>query len=168
MTTLAASIALAIAGSYTNALDVGTVQYPLAFTPNYSFTDGSGANQATKIFSDTRQIAASSNDDLDLNGTSLFDAFNNALAFTKIKGIIVVADAGNTNDVVVGGAASNGFISPFGASTDKVKVRPGGMLVLVDTGAAGYTVTATTADQLRIANGGAGSVVNYTIFLIGA
>lgn len=168
MTTLAASIALAIAGAYSNALDVGQATYPLAFAPNYVFTDGSGANQANKVWSDTRTLAASANEDLDLNGSSLIDAFGVAMAFTKIKAIIVVADAANTNDVVVGGAASNGFISPFGAATDKVKVRPGGMMVLVDPSAAGYAVTAATADLLRVTNGGAGTGVNYTIFLIGA
>jgi hypothetical protein len=168
MTTLAASIALAIAGSYSNALDINSVNYPLNFGPNYTFTDGSGAGQASKVFTDLRTLAASATEDLDLNGTTLLDAFGNAIAFTKIKGIIVVADAANTNDVVVGGAAANGFISPFGAATDKVKVRPGGMLVLVDPGAAGYAVTAATADLLRIGNGGAGTSVNYQIFLIGA
>ena len=166
--TLAVSLALAIAGNYSNALDVGQVNYPLAYQPNIVFTDGAGANQANKIWTDTRTIAASGTDDLDLNGTALTDAFGVAMAFTKIKGIIVVADATNTNDVVVGGAASNGFISPFGSATDKVKVQAGGMLVLVTPSAAGYAVTAATADLLRIANGGAGTGVNYTIFVIGA
>mgnify|MGYP000184442162 CR=1 FL=1 len=42
--------------------------------------------------------------------------------------------------------------------------------MLVMAGAAdatGYTVTATTADLLRIANSGAGTTVDYTIVVVG-
>jgi len=168
MTTLAASIALALAGTFNGSPDVGAITYSFPFAPNFVFTDGAGANQANKIWSDIRTLAASANEDLDLNGATLTDALGQALAFTKVKALIVVADVANTNQVVIGGAASNGFISPFGSATDKVKLDPGGMLVLVNPSAAGYGVTAATADLLRIANGGAGTSVNYTIFVIGA
>ncbi len=165
--TLSASLAAVLNAAYSQALDVGAVQYPLAYGPNYVFTDGSGANQANKLFTDTRTIAASGTDSLDLNGV-LLDAFGATLNFTKIRAIIVAADAGNTNDVVVGGAASNGFVSWVGAATDKVKVKPGGLFMMVAPDVNGLAVTAATADILQVANGGAGSSVNYTITVIGS
>lgn len=164
-TSLSASIALAISAAYANSLDVGAAQYPLAYNPSFQFVDGVGANQAKSLFSDTRTITASSNDDLDLSGV-LLDAFGLTLSPTKLKAIIVTADLANVNDVVVGGAASNQFVAPFGSATDKVKIKPGGMLVLVAPDVNGYAITAATGDILRIANGGAGTSVNYTIVLL--
>ncbi|MBY8826122.1 hypothetical protein [Sphingomonas colocasiae] len=167
-TALSASLSVSLAGILANILDIGSANYPINFNPNVVFTDGAGAGQANKIFTDTRSLAASASEDLDLNGTTLIDAFGNAMAMTKLKALIVYAAPGNTNDVVVGGASSNGVFSMFGASTDTVKVKPGGFLVLAAPTAAGYAVTAATADLLKIANGSSGSGVTYTIVLIGA
>ena len=166
--TLSLSLAATLNAMYSTALDVGAVQYPLVYNPaSYVFTDGSGANQANKIWTDTRTIAASGTDSLDLNGV-LLDAFGATLNFTKIRGLIITADAANTNDVVVGGAGSNGFISWVGAATHTVKVKPGGMMMLAAPDVNGYAVTAATADLLLITNGGAGTGVNYTITVIGS
>jgi hypothetical protein len=41
------------------------------------------------------------------------------------------------------------------------------MLLLVAPDAAGYAVTATTADILRVTNGGAGTSVVYEIVILG-
>lgn len=166
MATLNARIALALTGSLENALDVGSASYPLGFGQNFNFGDGAGANQAKTVFTDTRTLAASATEDLDLNG-ALTDAFGATIAFTKVKALIITADGGNTNDVVVGGAASNGAVSFFGAATDKVKVKPGGMFALVAPDANGYAITAATGDLLKIANSTSGSAVTYTIIVIG-
>jgi hypothetical protein len=48
-------------------------------------------------------------ENLDLSGV-LANALGATLAFTAIKAILIVADSANTNNVVVGGAASNGFV----------------------------------------------------------
>lgn len=39
---------------------------------------------------------------------------------------MVKAAVGNTNNVVVGGAAVNGIVGPLGAATNTVAVSPGG------------------------------------------
>lgn len=149
------------------SLDLVNSSSPLSTTSTFDFTNGSGANQASLIFSDTRTLTASASENLDLAGV-LTDAFGAVINFTKIKALILRTAAANTNDVVIGGAATNGFISPFGAATDTVKVRPGGVMVLVSPDATGYAVTAGTADQLKVANSGAGTPVTYDIVLIGA
>jgi UDP-N-acetylmuramyl pentapeptide synthase len=164
-TSLTTTIALAISAAYANSLDVGSVGYPLTFNPSYNFQDGVGANQAKTLFSDIRTIAPSGTDDLDLSGV-LTDAFGLVMSATKVKAIIVIADAANVNDVVVGGAAANQFLTPFGSATDKVKVKPGGLFAIVAPDVNGYAVTAATGDLLRIANSAAGTSVNYTIIII--
>lgn len=165
-TSITAKVSVKIDAELANSLDIGSVVYPLSYGITKILTDGTGADQAKEMFSDTRTIAASGTDDIDLSGV-LLDAFGNTLLFTRIKALIIEAAAGNTNDVVVGGAASNGFITPFGASTDKVKVKPGGVMVLIAPDATAYAVTAATADLLRVANGGAGTSVTYNIILVG-
>lgn len=166
-TTLQTSIALSLNAMFTNLLDVGNAAYPLNYSPSFQLGEGSGLNQANKIFSDARTIAPSGTDDLDLSGV-LLDAFGNLILLTKLKALILFADAANTNEVVIGGAAANQVASIFGAVTQTIKVRPGGAIALVGPDVAGYAITAGTADLLRIANGGAGTSVNYTIILAGA
>ena len=165
-TSLSAKVSVKIDAELANSLDIGNVVYPLSYGITKVLTDGTGADQAKEVFSDTRTLAASGTEDLDLSGV-LTDAFGNTLLFTRIKALIIEAAATNTNDVVVGGAASNGFISPFGASTDKVKVKPGGCFVLIAPDATAYAVTAATADLLKIANSCAGTGVTYNIILVG-
>lgn len=166
---LSGSIALALSIPYKNTVDLRDVLDPVVFNFVQAFSDGTGANQAQQVFADIRTLTASSTEDLDINGTSLQDGFGTNVALTKVRAIIVVAAAANTNDVVVGGAATNGFISPFGAATDKVKVQPGGMFALVNGATSGgYAAVAATADLLRIGNGGAGTSVDYTIIIIGS
>lgn len=166
-TGLTATLGVALQALFTNTVDVGSASYPVNFSPSIPFTDGAGANQVNKLFSDQRTLAASATEDLDLNGT-LLDVFGNAFSPTKIKGIIIFADAGNTNDVIVGGASANQFASMFGAATHTVKIQPGGFLALATPSAAGYALTAGTGDLLKIANSAGGSAVTYTILVIGA
>jgi hypothetical protein len=162
----AAAIALNIAASLTNLNDIGIVRHSLPFSPSYNFGNGTGANQANEAFADIRTLTASSSENLDLAGV-LLDAFGSAITFTKIKALVVMAAATNTNDVLVGGAASNGFITPFGDPTDIVKVKPGGLMVLVAPDANGYAVTAGTGDILKVANSAGGSSITYSIIAIG-
>lgn len=162
-----ASIRLALEALLTATPDIGVVEHVINYGPGYVFTDGSGANQVAQVFTDTRTIAASSNDDLDLNGV-LTNALGASVALTKVRAVVIKAAAGNSNDVVVGGAATNAVSSVFGATTHTVKVKPGGMLVLVAPDATAYALTAGTADVLRITNGGAGSTVTYDIVILGS
>jgi hypothetical protein len=166
---LSSLVSLNVQGSQTSALDLGSAAFNAMKTYSTSYANGTAAGQANKLFTDTRTITASSNDDLDLNGV-LTDAFGGSLALLRVKALIVVAAAGNTNDVVVGGAASNTWLAPFGSATDKIKVKPGGVLALFAgiADATGWPVIAATGDILRIANGGAGTPVTYDIVIIGA
>lgn len=163
---LSATIKLAVAALYSSALDFSTAEQNLQYNVSHAFADGVGANQAQRLFTDQRTLAASATENLDLSGV-LTDAFGASLAFTEVKALVIKAAAGNTNDVLVGGAASNGFITPFGDATDVVRVRPGGTLVLVAPDATGYAVTAGTGDLLKIANSAGSTSVTYDVVIVG-
>lgn len=165
--TLTTKIALTIACSVAASPDLGSITQKLSAGLSTLLSDGNAANQANKVFADTRTLGASASEDLDLNGV-LLDNFGVLINFTKIRALIFVASAANVNTLDIGGAASNGFISPFGAATDKIKVRPGGAFALVAPDVNGYGVTAATADLLHVTNGGAGSGVTYDVIIVGS
>lgn len=147
--------------------DLTSVRAPVNYDRTGRLASGTGAGQADVLFTDTRTLAASASETLDLTG-SLVDALGATVTMARVKGIVIAAAAGNTNDVIVGGAASNGFATPFGDPTDKVKVKPGGILALFTPDATAYAVTAGTGDLLQVANGAAGTSVSYDVIIIGA
>jgi hypothetical protein len=149
--------------------DLSTAQDPISHAVSIEYASGTGAGQADKVFADTRTLAASANEDLDLAAGALTDAFGTTLTFAKVKAVYVSTAAGNTNNVVVGGAATNTWVGPFGAATHTMAVRPGGVLELAtgETDTNGYAVTAGTGDQLRVANSGGTTPVTYTIVIVG-
>lgn len=163
---ISARVTLGVVAEIINSLDIGEAKYPISYGANYVFTDGTGADQAKEIFTDTRTLTASATENLDLAGV-LLDAFGNALTFSKIKAIIVRADAANVNDVVLGNHATAAFFPMFGAATHTVKVKPGGMVAFVAPDVNGLAVTATTADMLTVTNSAGGTSVTYTIIIIG-
>jgi len=130
----------------------------------YSFT--LGTDELTTVWHDQRTLAASATEDLDLSG-SLTDTFGNSVALTSVRMLIVKADDGNTNDVLVGGAAANQFINWVSNSSDVVVVKPGGILLLFAPTASGYAVTAGTGDLLKIANSAGTTGVTYDIYVGG-
>ncbi len=166
MSTVNLVVSALIQGLVQGANGVAVPAQNLAAAPKVSLTTGTVANQADTVFTSTRTLAASANESLDLAG-SLTDAFGVAANFAEVVAILVVAAAANTNDVVIGGAASNGFITPFGSATDTVKVKPGGFFLIVAPKDPAYAVTATTGDLLKIANSAGGAAVTYDIVIIG-
>ncbi|MEY9837441.1 hypothetical protein [Streptacidiphilus sp. EB103A] len=146
---------------------LATPQAGLAFSQITPLGSGTGANQADKMYAATRTLALSAAEDLDLAGT-LTDAFGATITFARIKAMIFRASAANTNNVVVGNAAANGFVSWCGAATHTVTVRPGGTFALIAPDVTAYAVTPSTADLLHVLNGGAGTPVTYDVVLIGA
>ena len=164
---LSATISVVINALLQEPAGVGPSQHQLALSPNNVLSDGIGAGQAKQMYTATRTLAASGTENLDLTGT-LVNALGAVLNFTKIKAILITADAANVNNVQVGGAASNGFANWVTAPASAiVNVPPGGMFLLTAPDANGFGVTATTGDLLKVTNGGAGTPVTYTIVVIG-
>lgn len=163
---LTATVSASINAKQTRALDLISGVANLSKTVSASFTDGAGADQANLIWSDGRQIAASSNEDLDLSG-SLTDVHGQAVVFARIKAILIKAAAGNTNNVRLTRPASNG-VPLFLAAGDGIDIQPDGVFLWMAPTAAGVAVTASTGDLLNVANSSSGSVVDYEVVIIGA
>ena len=162
ITNIAATVSVDLTGS---AGVGGAVPYfSKSKSSDIALTDGTGSNQASKVFSSTRTLATNTNEDLDLAG-SLTDPFGVALTFATIKAIVIRSDPANTTNLTVSPAPTNGFVGPFGASTHTVSVRPGGALVFAAP-QTGWTVTAGTGDLLRVANAAGASAI-YTVEIIG-
>ncbi|MGW5409023.1 hypothetical protein [Streptomyces spiralis] len=160
-------LAVSAYAELTSALDLGTGRAAQSLSRSMSLDSGTGAGNADRVFSDRRTLAASATEDLDLAGV-LLDAFGSAITFARVKGLIIAAATGNTNNVVVGAASSNPWATLLGA-THTLTLRPGAF-VAVGTGAAdatGYAVTASTGDLLKVANSGSGTSVTYDIHIIG-
>lgn len=156
-----------LVSDYTNPLDLESGDSFIKYAKQINLTTGTSANQADKRFTDTRTLTASSTEDLDLAG-SLTDVFGATLTFARVKFLLVYAAAANTNNVVVGGASSNAWPGPFGATTHTVAVQPGGLLVMQAPGATAWPVTPATGDLLHVANSAGGTSVTYDIVIIGA
>jgi hypothetical protein len=163
---LNARIKFSLAAVLNSALDLQTRSSNVSTTYSKQFTNGAGANQADRVWTDQRTVAASATDTIDLAG-SLSDAFGAALSFARVKAILVQAATGNSNNVNVVRPASNG-VPLFLAAGDGVPVKPGGLWLWVAPDAAGVAVTAGTGDLLDFVNSGAGSPVTYDVVIIGA
>lgn len=133
-----------------------------------SLADGNTTGTADRLYQAQRTIAASGTDDLDLAGV-LTDIFGTTITFVRIKALYIAAAAGNTNNVVVGAAASNQWATLLN-TTGTIQLRPGAACLFV-AGSADptcWTVTAATGDILRLTNGAGGSTVTYDIAIVGA
>jgi hypothetical protein len=161
---VSASIGVRIQGKQTGAGDLGTPQLPIDIDELLDFSAGTAAvGQANVLFQDTRTIAASGNEDLDVAGV-LTDAFGASIAAAEIVAIFIKAHEPNTNSVQVTRPAANG-VPLFLAASDGLSIAPGDFFLL--TRRTGVTVTAATGDLINIANSGAGTGVTYDVVIIG-
>ena len=167
------NITPSISGTVSGTGKLGSVQEAInqpSAQPFLQLLAGTGAGQADTVFEDIRTLGASASENLDLNGT-LVDRFGNTVNLLHVKVIYIVADPNNTNDVVIGGAASNGAQVGFGASTHTWAISPGEVFLVTKGNAKnsqlGWPIVAATGDILKVLNGGAGTGVNYSIIVIG-
>lgn len=159
-TTLTSSVSVTETGTHDN----GTPTLTHAFSARTTIATGTSNSQNDIVWSDQRTITASSSETLDLSG-GLTGAFG-AVTFVEVASISVYADSANTNNVIIGAAASNQFVGPFGAGTHTIALAPGAMIAL-KAPAAGWAVANGSTDNLKIANSGAGTDVTYKICITG-
>ena len=161
---LTSNIQLLVTGEQTSALDLGTGKFPFSLAKVMALASGTGADQADRVFTDRRTLSASATEDLDL-AAALTDAFGASITFAKIKAVIIIAAAGNTNDVQVTRPASNG-VPLFMAASDGIALKPGYALAWFG-GGTGVTVTAGTGDLITVTNSAGGTPVTYDVVIIG-
>lgn len=160
-----ASISLSIAAKLIGSADLGNPTQRLdPILEALSLTQGTDTlGKADLLFADSRTLAASASENLDLAGV-LQNAFGATFTAAEIVLLFVKAKATNVNNVVVGGAASNAFVGPLGA-TGLYTIKPGEYFFALSK--SGWAVTGGTADLLKVLNGGAGTWVDYDIVVIG-
>ena len=166
--TLALDIKASIQWLFEESLDLSTLVDSAKLEYLAGLSDGTGAAQADKIWHDSRSLAASSADALDL--TSLTQSIHGStvtIAFAKIKAILIHNLATTPGeDLLLDSSVTNGILTPFnGSATSKVEVPADSPLLLVNR-QSGWAVTAGTGDVLRIVNDGVGSI-DYKIVLVG-
>jgi len=129
-----------------------------------SIANGTGADQADRVWYDSAALGSSANTTIDLAG-SLLDVYGNAISFAKVTGI-VLQNRSTTCTLAIGPNASNGFGSGtvWSGTTPRSLVRPGGALCWYDP--AGAAVTAATADLIYLENLTAASC-DYRILILG-
>ena len=164
MASLTATIATKVYTRLTKSADLEAPASTINLQINSNLSSGTGAAQADQQWSDTRTLAASANEELDLYGV-LTNQLGDTISFQKIRTIIIEADSANTSAIEIGGAASNAFEGWISAG-GKISIRPSGYLLLSANDASGYAVTSTT-DKLKIANLSATDSASYNIILIG-
>lgn len=159
-----AHIDLSIRAKQTGAGDLGTPQILVDIDKAMDFTPGTAAvGQANVLFSDTRTLAASATENLDLAG-ALQDALGATIAAAEVVAIYFAAAQGNTNDVQITRPAANG-VPLFLAAGDGFALGPGDFSVRSYRN--GVAVTAATGDLITVTNGGAGTPVTYDVVVIG-
>jgi hypothetical protein len=162
--TVSAEIRVIFGATQTGSNDFGGPTFDLMIDKIMQFTSGTGANQADIVWADERTLAASSSEDLDLAGV-LADAFGATVAAAEVVAILVIADAANTNNVVIGDATSP--IPLFGGTNPTHAVKPGGVFFAAAPNAAGLlTVGAGSTDDLKVANSSSGTGVTYKIAIL--
>jgi len=162
---LTSTVNFSVSGTHSTALDLGTAALPFSLSSNFTMSSGTAANQADRVFTDTRVLGISATEDLDLAGT-LLDAFGVAITFVKVKAIIIKAAAANTNNVQFSRPAGATGVPLFLAVSDGLVIPPGYTFAWFGPGT-GVTVTPATGDLITITNGGAGTSVQYDIVIIG-
>lgn len=154
---------LKLALAITETLTIGESSGPLSETDafNLALANGTGANSVNRKWSKTSTPAASTPDTWTLS--SLTDDLSRTVVLTKVRVFLLVNNG--TGSLIVGGAALHPWQGPFGATTDKITVNPGGCVLLVAPDVNGYAVTSGSSDQLEIDPGATAG--NYLIAILG-
>lgn len=151
------------------ANDFGTDKFSPVVEAVLQIANGTGANQADIVFVDQRSVEASSNDDLDLAG-ALADAFGATVSAAEVVALLIInaprSGAANVSDLTIGNA-TNAFEGFLGGTSPTIgPIKPGGFVLIGAGNAAGIgTVTAGSADELRIANG-SGGTATYQVAIL--
>jgi len=160
-----ANIVLKFDIKQTKALDLATVEYPIGLDWTTLLSTGTGANQASQVWTDTRTLSASATENLDLAG-SLTNAFGETVTFTRVKVLAIKAASGNTNNVQVQRGSSNG-VTLFLAASDGFELRPGAFALFVIPDSTAVAIAAGTSDILTITNSAGSTSVDYSILVVG-
>ena len=162
--TLNAQILLQILATENSTSDLSTTVRRTNASESLTFANGTGANQAEIVWSDSRTIAANGEDILDL--TALADD-RGSVDLTAVKAIYVR----NTGTVGIYWQAlappEQWGSGPLQAEEEfGIKVPPGGVLLITNPSALGWMVESGD-EQILFDNDSSTTAATYDIILIG-
>lgn len=175
MAALNTRLALSLVATFQKTAVMGSVPNdPLTLNKIIEYANGNGAGAADKLYYAERTIGASSNETLDISG-GITDNVGNTFTIARVKMLLIIAEPSdpaatkNTNDVVVGAAAATQWAALLG-TTGTLTLKPGAVSLhaagIAD--ATAWVATGGASDNLKVANGGAGTSVTYQIVIVGA
>ncbi len=129
----------------TNGLITGSVGANVSYSKTW--TNGSGADQVNYVFTKSATLAISTPVTLTLS--ALTDDSGRSIPFTKIRELVLKNNG--TAVMHIGAAAANPWAAIVGdAATDKIPIRPGGVLMMVAPDVTGFAVSSGASDQLKL------------------
>lgn len=174
---------MAISGTVTLGFDITEVASPDIgsatgrVAPSWvkTLTNGTGIDQANKIFVDSVTLAGSAAQSYDLDGAALVGVLGQVMgAFSRIYGVFIRrtdAPAASTQDenLLIGGDfILTKYLIP-GADTLSavtIPVHPGGCFAFIAPNATGVAVTASTGDVITITNASSADSCTFEIVIL--
>ena len=148
----------------TKALQQTTPTDTLAKDLSDTLASGINKDEADTVFHDIRTLAKNAAENIDLNG-GFNDPLGDSATLTKLKGLVIHNRSTTVGDnLLIGGGATN--FKLFKDLTGRYELGPDGIMSMWEPSLAGKTVTAATADLLRVENQGTGSI-SYDLIVIG-
>lgn len=159
----------------TGSPDLGSSEFKARLQWGLSLTNGTGLNQANKIFQDTVSLAGSTAQTYDLDG-SLAGPLGETVTFSRIMAIAVqrtdtpTATTQDENLTIGGDWILTKYLLP-GADTLSavtIPIRPGGIWFVTAPDSTGIAITASTGDQITFTNASSADTVNFNIVILGS
>jgi hypothetical protein len=129
--------------------------------------DGTGANQADRMFADQRTLADGGTENLDCSGLLAPFFGGTPIALLRLKAFLFYSLPTNTTNLTVSRGPSNGALLFTALSSGVAAIKPGAMFLWCDPSAAAVAVTATSADLITVTNS-AGAAATYDVYIIGS
>ena len=161
-TTTTGAATAKISAAWAKALEVGSAASSPTLTQQTTFANGTGAGNIENVISKVGSIVASGLANLDLAGVEA-DPGGDLVTFTKVKAFLVKNTSASGDGISVGGT----FIAWKLAANDEVVVPPGGCFMMTAPSAAGFAVTAGSADIMTLANLDVAIAQTYEVIVLG-
>jgi hypothetical protein len=166
MTTLASEIKASIQWLFQEPLALTTVGDASKALYDGTLASGTAADEADRVWSDQRTLAAGSNDDLDLTALShsIFGA-SLAINFARVKAILIVHTSTVSGEKLwIDPSVTNGFTGATAGTTGKIEIGADSAVLLASK-KDGWA-TGSSDKILRIHNAGAQTAI-YNIVVLG-
>lgn len=166
---LTTSINVTVQSLHTGTSGLGAVQDNINKSVNTSLVNGTAANQADLVYSTTGSFTGATSTTINIASGSLKDSFGAAFVFARFKALYIANNAtSETNNTLSIGDSTNPITTWVGGTNPVVKLPAGGLFLLTAPLATAFAVTASTADELKVASGSGASGLAWDFLIVGS